>query len=233
MIASDSQRELCAKLNIDYATLNSNDLFTSTQIRGWVNLGILEAWDYYDWAFTEARDRSLVTIASTNEYSYPSDIVSNSVRFLRVKDSDGNYEVYTKVNFEEFMRYLEDTDEEGEDKIWSDNNRTLYINSNAFDAAGLTIEFYAKKRATQVELDGSLLPFSPDSDSYEDSGNHAIVRLAYSYALESEKKKDPQKAQAERSLAYAALQHLADREQKAQAQYQPIDKPLFDNPQIL
>jgi hypothetical protein len=226
-----AEKEICSKLNIDYATLNQNDLFTSTQIRGWINLGILESWDYFDWAFTEVRDRSLTTVAGQDEYAYPNDIVSNSVRFLRVYNSDGIYEVYTKVNFEEFLHYLEDN-EDGEDKIWSDHNRTLYINHNAFDAS-MTIEFYAKKRATQVEADSSLLPFSPDSDAYEDSGNHAVVRLAYSYALESEKKKDPNKAQAERTLAYATLQHLADKEQKAQATYQPIDKPLFDNPQIL
>jgi hypothetical protein len=63
------------------------------------------------------------------------------------------------------------------------------LNQNAY-SSGQSYSIYGKLRATTLVNPTDLLPFSPASDTEENSGNHAIILLAYSEALLSDKKQN-------------------------------------------
>jgi len=224
----ESQKELCRKLNIDFVDIANNPTFSSDDLKAWINLAIQRAWDYARWIFSEEAVYTQTT--SEEYYDYPDKFLSDSIRILKVEQDDGEMATYKKINFQDYQKYLEE-EPDGEDLVFSDYRRFYFINPNTF-SAGKKIEIWGKKRATKLVNNADLLPFSPDTDDEENSGNEAIVKLAYSIALGSDKKKDKKRGQAEEAEAYAMLRIIATREQEEQAQYQSKDRPFFDVPQL-
>lgn len=225
MIFSEGQKELCRKLNLDYddVVAGLNELFKLDDIKAWINLAIQRAWDYARWIFSE--EAKFTTATESEYYDYPDDFISDSIFILKV---DGKS--YDKKRFENYQKYLEDNPN-GEDLVFSDYRRSYFINPNTF-SAGKKIEIWGKKRATKLTGDDDLLPFSPDTDDEENSGNEAIIRIAYSIALASDKKKDPVRSAKEETSAYQMLEIIAKREREEQAQYQTKDRPFFDVPRF-
>lgn len=232
MTHQEGLTELSNRLNISYTNLSTNDLYSTIMLSGWLNLAVQRAWDYAAWAFSEKAEYT-TTVASQEYYDYPDDFISDSIMFLKVLDDEGDMKTYDKIRYEDYMKYREDNDE-GEEKLWSSYRRFYFINPLSFDnAAGRTIEIWGRERAPRLNLLGDKLPFSPDSDNYEDSGNEAIIKLAYSIALASDKKKDTARSKTEEAGAYAILDVLAKRESGEQSKYQTLNTPMWDNPQII
>ncbi len=228
MTKQESAELLCTKLNISYDNIRAgtDDLFNWNDLYNWLDLACLEAWDYSDWIFKE-KAYTTTTVASQEYYDYPSDFVEDSIFLLRVAGSDGLLDTYQKIRYTDFMQYREQSPT-GQNKVWSDHRNWYFINPKAFnDAASRSIEVWGMIRFTELTASTSSLPFSPNSEGYENSGNHAIVKLAYAMALESEKKNDPQKAIIIRSEAYATLKLLADKEAEKQADYEVYGRPFF------
>jgi hypothetical protein len=96
--------------------------------------------------------------------------------------------------------------------------------------AGLVVNIYGKKNLTIPSSDTDLMPFSPDITSQGFSGNDAIVVLAYSLALSSEKKKNPNQGKLEEARGYGILKILADQLKKGRASEQPTGTPMFNVP---
>ena len=224
----ESKEQLCSKLNISYDNIRAgtDGLFTWNDLDSWINLACLEVWDYADWTFKE-KAYTTTTVASQEYYDYPGDFVSDSIYLLRVAGTDGLLDTYQKIRYTDFMQYRENSPT-GQNKLWADHRRWYFINPKAFnDAAGRSIEIWGMLRLTELTASTTALPFSPDTEGNENSGNHAIVKLAYAMALESEKKNEPQKATLIRNEAYQTLKLLADKEAERQADYEVYGRPFF------
>jgi hypothetical protein len=218
----EAKQHLARKLNIDYSDIGNNDLFNDTDLGEFINQAILKAWDFKFWDFTEEKVAGTTSGATL---AYPQNLKSESIFYLRI-----NSKRYTKKNFQDFLGLLEDYPTTT-DKIWAEFKRTIYFNTNAF-TVGQSYELYGKGVATKLSGSSDLLPFSPDTDDKEDSGNEAIVQLAYAEVLDSEKKKEYAQAKEERKKAYETLEILWKPFAEARANAE-ILRPMFDVPDFL
>lgn len=231
---TESIQEVCRKLNISYSAVagGTDDLFAIGDFKSWLNLAVQRAWDYARWIFSE---KAVYTQTAQDQdyYDYPADFISDSIHILKVENQDGKMETYKKIRFEDYQRYREEQ-AEGKDKIFTDFKRFYFINPKAFTGVvARKIEIWGKKRALILINDTDLLPFSPETDNEENSGNLSIVLLAYAMALDSDKKKDVNKALIMERKALEILETIAKREQEEQTSYRGKDNPMFSVPKFI
>ena len=184
MTLAEAKQHLSRKLNLNYSDIANNDLFTDTDLGEYIKLGLIKAWDYKPWDFTEgSKTATTVSDMLTSGYAdYPTDFQSGSIYLLKI-----NGEEYKKLLFQDYLKLREDYPNSS-GRYWSEQKRFIFINPDAY-SAGQTLDLYGKLMPPILSLSTDLLPFSPDSDNYEHSGNEAIVLLAYSEALASERKR--------------------------------------------
>lgn len=234
MTYGESKTELSRRLNISYEEVltGGNDLFKIEDLNSWINLAIHRAWDYHDWPFAEKTYTTTTTINATDYreyYDYPQDFVSNSIKLIAVKNSEGKFKTYAPINFEDFTKKMME-DDDNDEKIWASHGRYYFINQNAYDnASGRSIELVGKMRVDNLTSSTALLPFSPDTDNEENSGNEAVVKLAFSMALASEKLKNKASAIREETEAMNILESLAGKDKQLKAVYQHKDRPFFEH----
>lgn len=214
--------ELCSRLGIDWNSISSNDLFSETELTRWLTLAKDEACSRHPWPFTEGK-RNISSVSGQEQYDYPTDMKSDSVRYLTVND-----ERYDKILFEDYLRYKEDY-ASGTAKLFSDYSRTLYVNC-LVDGFGGSITAYGI-----VEITGSVSSATSSTvfSIAEPEGDEAIVKLAHAKALASDKKKDPQRARIERTEALAILDEIWQKIREKQHTYQTKDKKLFSDFNVL
>jgi hypothetical protein len=217
----EAKQELSRKLDIDYSDIANNGLFTDTDLGAWIQLGVIDAWDYKPWPFTQ-KTKTATTI-STDYYDHPQDIMNGSIYLLKVAGKE-----YKKLLIEDYLKYLEDLPN-ATDRIWSENETYIFINKNAY-TVGDTFDLYGKADAPLLSLTTDLLPFSPITDNKEHAGNHAVVLLAQSWALESEKKKEPEVAATVRQEALGILKTLWKPYAQSRAFLQSKGRPFFNTP---
>lgn len=222
MTYTEAKTHLARKLNIDFSDIANNDLFSDTDLGTFIQLATIKAWDYKFW---DVAEHKVTGTTSGGTIAYDQTLQSGSISLLRIN----GYE-YRKLLYQDYLKFLEENPT-ATDKIWSEYNRTAYVNTNAF-TNGQGYELYGKKMPPILTSGSDLLPFSPDADNYEHSGNEAIVQLAYGEALDSEKKKEYAQAEVERKKAYQTLDLLWKpmAEQRASMQ---ILRPMYDVPDFL
>ena len=219
MTFQEAKQHLCnRKLNADYTDIANNDLFTDTDLGEWINQGVKKAWDFKFWPFTQ--DKVTGTTAGATITS-PQTLMAGSIFLLRINSKE-----YKKLIYQDYLKYLEDFPS-ATDRIWSEYKRTIYLNGNAF-TVGQGYELYGKGMAPTLSSTGDLLPFSPDADNYEHSGNEAIVQLAYGEALASRKFNQAQEAEIERKKAYQELEILWRPFAEERATLQSKGRPMFN-----
>lgn len=225
MTRAEAKQHLARKLNISLTDIANNDLFTEADLDAFIQLGVIKSWDYKPWDFSEgSKTATTVSDMLTAGYAdYPTDFQSGSIYLLKIN----GYE-YKKVLFQDYLKFQEDNPDSTE-RIWSEQKRFVFINPNAY-TAGQTLDLYGKLMPPILDEDSDLLPFSPDSDNYEHSGNEAIVLLAHSEALASEKKKNPQQAEIERGKAYQLLDLLWKPFSDARSLLQNKNRPFMNVP---
>jgi len=208
--------ELCSRLDIDYSDLNNNDLFSETELTSWLTLGKDLAVARHTWPFTEGR-REIASVSGTEQYDYPTDMKSDSLRYLTV---DGKH--YEKKLFEDYLRYKEDYPS-GSKKFYSDRNRILYVNTLAEGFAN-SIVCYG-----QVEVSGTVDSTVSSSvfTMAEPEGDEAIIKLAYATALGNDKLKRFNDARKERIEAFEILDAIWAKIAAKQHTYQTQDNPMF------
>ena len=221
----EAKKELARKLDIDYDNIAYNGLFTAADLQSYIQIATLKAWDYKPWDFTEGSKTGTTDSGMlTDGYiDYPEDIQSGSAYLLRVNGKE-----YKKLLFQDYLKFQEDYPDSTE-RVWSEQKRFIFINSNAY-AESRTFDIFGKLKPPNLRADGDLLPFSPDLDDTEHSGNDAIVLLAYSEALASRKLNDPQGAEIERGKAYQLLDLLWKPFAEARSLLQSKNRPFFDVP---
>jgi hypothetical protein len=225
MTYAEAKTHLSRKLDIDYSDIANNDLFTDTDLGEFIKLAVIKAWDYKPWDFAEgSKTATTVSDMRTSGYAdYPTDIQSGSLYLLKIDGKE-----YKKLLFQDYLKFLEDNPT-ATDRVWSEQKRFVFMNANAY-SAGQVLDMYGKLMPPILSLTTDLLPFSPDSDNYEHSGNEAVVLLAYSEALSSEKKKNPTQAEIERGKAYQLLDLIWKPFEESRSYLQSKNRPMFDVP---
>lgn len=225
MIFSEAKQALARKLGIDYSDIANNDVFSDTDLGSYINTACYMAWDYAFWDFAEhAETATLVTADITNGYTnYPERIQPSTIYYFSIDGSE-----YAKKEFRGYKRYFE-SNPTATDKFWAEFKRMIFFNTNVAQV-GNTIDVYGKKNFTELSSASDKLPFSPDTDAEQFSGNDAIVILAYSLALSSEKMKNPAQGSIEEKRAYGILGVLKKQLEDGRATEQPKDTPMFAVP---
>lgn len=150
--------------------LSTSTLITTANIKTWLNQSKDWALIYKKWAFLQKKETDLVD--ATEEYPYPSGMRTTSIYLIRV-----NSERYIKINHEDYLKYLEDHST-GDDRVWAEFDRTIYINGNAC-TVGETIEMYGQEKTSDLSDDDDTTPFADG----EPSGDEAIIKRAVSIGL--------------------------------------------------
>ncbi|HEX8196358.1 MAG TPA: hypothetical protein VF571_09235 [Pyrinomonadaceae bacterium] len=222
MTYDEAKQQLCdQKLNGTYSDIANNDLFTDTNLGDWIKSGVRKAWDYKPWDFTEGSKTT--TTIDTEYYDYPVDFQSGSIHLLKINGKE-----YKKIAFQDYLKFQEDYPS-ATNRFYSEQKRFYFVNRNAY-SVGETLDIYGKLMPPILSNASDLLPFSPDSDNYEHSGNEAIVLLAYSEALSSEKYKNQAQAEIERGKAYQMLDLIWEPMEAARSLLQSKNRPFMNVP---
>jgi hypothetical protein len=219
MTLGEAKIALSRKLNIDYTKIAQNALFSDSELGEFIQTGANLAWAYHLWDFTQDALKFLWDGVDTY-FDYPNTYEDKSIFLLTVNDEE-----WGKRNFPDFKRYMK-LNPSATDEIWAEFKRQYHLNTNPL-AASAEICVYGKLRAPTLSLSTDLLPFSPENDNDENSGNSAIIDLAFSEALGSEKKKAYAQAEAEKKKAYAKLDVLWAPMDERDSVEQHLDRPFF------
>lgn len=225
MTLLEAKKALCRKLDISYDDIANNDLFTDEDLGEYINGASYRVWDFRSWDWAEhVRTATLLAGDITNGYvAHPTDLQPSSIFLLVINGKE-----FEKKNFKSYKRYFENNST-ATDKYWAEFKRMLFFNVNAV-SAGQVIDVYGKKNFVELSATTDLLPFSPDTDAQQYSGNEAVITLAYSIALSSEKKKNPTQGQIEEKRAFETLAVLAKQLEDGRASEHSKDSPMFDVP---
>jgi hypothetical protein len=227
MILLEAKQALARKLGIDYSDIANNDLFSEADLEFYVIQGAMQAYDFQDWDFAEhAKTATLESTDITNGYiELPDDILSSSIFYFAI-----NGEEYDKKNFRSYKKYFEENATATE-KYWSEFKRMIFFNANSC-SAGDVVDVYGKQKFRVPETDSDLLPFSPNTDNEESSGNYACVLLAFAEALGSDQKKEYAQSRVEHEKALFILQSLSNQLKQGRASEQNKNRPMFDVPDM-
>lgn len=225
MTLLEAKQHLARKLNIEYSDIANNDLFSDTDLGVLIQLAVQKAWDYKPWDFTEgAKTATTISdMASSGYADYPQDFQSGSIFLLTVGGKE-----FKKLLFQDYRKYLEDYPD-AEDRFWSEYKRFIFINANAY-TVGDALCLFGKLMPPILTQSTDLLPFSPDTDNQEHSGNEAIIQLAYGEALSSDKLKDSARGEIERGNGYQILNILWKPMADARSLLQSKNRPFFNTP---
>jgi hypothetical protein len=225
MILSAAKTALALKLNINYANIATNSLWSDANLTSLIQTAAQRAWDYRPWTFSEKTEKTTLLAADiTNGYlDYPNNFEDESVSQLLVAGTE-----WKRRKFPDYKKYF-DENPTATDEFWSDHGRFIFFNVNAA-TAGEELDVTGKLRCPVLDDAADVLPFSPDTDTSENSGNAAIIHLAYAQALGSDKLKAYAQAQIEEKRAYGMLdvvwQPMGARRSSEESQ----DRPFFDVP---
>ena len=225
MTLTEAKTILCSKLNIDLATISSNDLFSDSELTTAVDLSNKRAWDYRRWPFSVDVLKLAYSAPVSGEYyvDYPNTFADESIYLLLVNDAE-----WSKRNFADYKKWFS-TNPTATDLFWTNLKRQWFANKNAL-TDGDEIALFGKLKAPTLSTGTDLLAFSPDMDNNEDSGNEAIVKLAFATLLGSEKKKAYNQALQEQKEALAILDTLWAPMRERESREQSIDRPFFEVP---
>lgn len=221
MTLLEARQALARKLDISLTDISNNDLFTQADLDDFIDAGVKRAWDYKPWSFTEKTYSTTSTAA--DYYDYPADFEDESITRITVGGMR-----YPKSDFDDYQRFFADWPND-DAEMWSDHGRFYFVNRNAY-TVGATIQVTGKLRAPTLGADSDLLPFSPNSDNQESSGNRAIIGFAYAEALSSEKLKNYAQAAVEEKRAYGILDIIWKPMGARRANEQSVNRPFFDTP---
>jgi hypothetical protein len=228
MILSEAEIALCSELNTSIADVlaGTNQLFSQADIDGFINNALKRAWDYKPWTFTEGFVTLTAPNPTTASYAYPATfedeslflVVVNNVAWMGYGNGKRNFAEYTKW----FSDYPTDIS-----LLYTEYARKYYLNQNAY-SAGQSYSLYGKLRATTLVNSTDLLPFSPSTDNEENSGNHAIILLAYAEALASDKKGNAAGGKDQEARGILLLDNVWKPMGERKAQKSPQNTPFFN-----
>ena len=222
MTRLDIKTEVLVRLSKSTTT----SFYTDEILEDWINQAHIWAAGYRKWPFTEYMDKSLAFTADTEEYSYPNvSLKTDSIRLMKI-GTESNWTENTKFGKKEidsYMMYREDYPD-GEDEIFSDHKRVIYINPNC--ASGTIYAFGQLMPSDFTIGDGGDASETVFSEAAEDEGDEAIIENVLSKAWKKEKKFTISLQHYE--LAKSILNDLWENVKGEQQGYQTKNKSLFE-----
>jgi len=212
------QNEVCDELGISLTDIALNKLFTLTQLKRWLNLGKNWALNYKRWPFLENKDTD--AIDATGTYPYQAGMKTNSIWLITVAGKK-----FDKIRYEDYLQYLED-DPDGDDKVWAEYDRDIFINGNAC-SVGNAIIMHGFEAIDDLSTGTETTPFA----AAEPTGDEAIVLYAVAKALK--KKKQAAEARISRGEAGSLLDAIWDRIMEAKPREVTKSRPLFRRMNVL
>lgn len=226
----EAQQALCSKLNLTFSDIvaGNNSLFSLSEIKDYISLGVQKAWDYKPWTFTQKAYKFTITsgMIAAGYIDYPNDFEDKSGFLLIVNGVPWKGISAGKRDFTDYQKWFSDNPTDTS-KIWAEFDRFIFINMNAL-AAGQEGDIFGKLRSPSLVNDTDLLPFSPMTDNNENSGNRGIISFAYAEALSSDKKKNPQGAALEEKKALAILDNVWKPMGERDSQDNSQNRPFFN-----
>ncbi|KKR20031.1 MAG: hypothetical protein UT51_C0009G0005 [Candidatus Nomurabacteria bacterium GW2011_GWC2_39_41] len=203
MIANfgDIKNDVIRKLGISTTAA----FYTDTILNEWIQQGVRWGTSYKKWPFTEGRIST--TYAATEEWSFEG-IKADSIRLLQVGGKR-----FQKLNFEDYQIFKEE-EPDGEDRVYSDFGRLVFINPNA----GVSGTLVAWGQYAPVNIDVTDLTAQTVFSDGDEEGNEAIVEEVLSYANTREKKEN--EVNFHHTRATQILDNLWNRIKDEQFQYQ-------------
>ena len=187
----------------------TDSFITDTSLSTWWRDAIIWASSYKEWPFTEARDASS-TWSGTEKVEYTSfapEFKTDSIRIMTIGDKR-----LQKLNFEDYLIFREEQPT-GDDRVFTDLNRTVYINPYA-DVSGTLTVYGQEQVAIDMTDETGTTPFS----TYDAEGNEAIYEKMSSYMKRREHL--TQEAELHDQRASAKLEEIWGRVKARQALYQ-------------
>jgi hypothetical protein len=197
--------------------------YTDAILDDWINNANKWAGAYKKWPFTEYMDSSTAFVSGTDNYAYPSNFKSDSIRLLK----DGSGDFFEKKEFGQYQKYNQANIGHNK-KFFTDFARRFYINSTV-----ATGTLYVWGQKTVDDLDKTDATATTVFSSGDEEGNEAIVLKVMSFAMQKEKKFDVVKSRGGVALggvataydmkAVQVLDELWKRIQDEQFGYQTTD----------
>ena len=187
----------------------TDSFITDTNLKAWFKDAVIWGTSYKEWPFTEGRDAS-TTWSGTEAVEYSSfspEFKADSIRMLII-----GAKRLQKLNFEDYQIFREESPS-STDRVFSDFNRTVYINPNA-DVSGTLYAYGQEQVAVDVTDETGTTPFS----TYDAEGNEAIYEKMSSYLKRREHLAD--EAELHDKRASTKLEEIWKRIQDRQALYQ-------------
>jgi hypothetical protein len=226
MILSEAETALCRELNVSVTDVlaGSNSLFSQADIDGAINDALKRAWDYKPWTFTEKTYMFTLTSAmiATGYIDYPNNFADESAFRLEIPTLGE----FTKKIFADYQKWFSDYPTDTS-KIWTEHERYIFLNMLAA-TVGQEVDISGKLRAPTLVNPTDLLPFSPMNDNQENSGNKAIILLAYSDILGSDKKQNPAGSTAQENRAMMMLDMVWKPIGELRAEKNSQNRPFFN-----
>lgn len=198
----------------------TSSFYTDAMLRSWIDQANKWGAGYKKWPFTEYMDKSAAFTSGTEQYTYPNTgFRTDSIRLLKIgtKAKLTENKNFEKKNFDDYMRYRE-AYPDGDDEIFSDFGRTVYINPNC--ATGSIYAFGQLKPALMDEGDNTVF-----GSAAEEDGDEAVIAEVLRYAFKKATKF--KKSLAQHELAKTALTELWDKIAAEQHAYQTKDRGMF------
>lgn len=187
----------------------TDSFITDTNLSNWWRDAIIWATSYKEWPFTEARDAS-TTWSGTEQVQYSSfapEFKTDSIRIMTIGDKR-----LQKLNFDDYLIFREEQPT-GDDRVFTDFNRTIYINPYA-DVSGTLAVYGQEQVAVDLTDETGTTPFS----TYDAEGNEAIYEKMSSFLKRREHL--AQEAELHDQRASAKLEEIWKRVQNRQSLYQ-------------
>lgn len=201
-------------------TAATNGLYTDTILNNWIDDAHKWAAGRHKWPFTEGRV-STTYVSNTEEYTYPENWRSDSIRLLQVGGK-----MIQKIAFNDYQIYREQT-QSGTDKVYTDFGRTYFINPDA--GVSGTITLYGQFMPSNIDTtdDAATTVFS----NADGEGNEAIVEEMLKYANEREKKFD--EALVHHNKAIEILETIWKKITEEQFGYEAKDRNMWERFDVL
>lgn len=169
--SSDIKTEVLVRLGVSTTTA----FYTDAILNQWIRTAERWATSYKKWPFTEGRIST--TFTGTEEWSFEG-VKADSIRVAQIGGKR-----LRKLNFEDYQIFREE-DSSGDDRVFTDFGRLVFINPN-IDLSG-TLTMWAQYTPVAVDMTdtASTTVFS----NYDEEGNEAIVEEVLAYANTREKK---------------------------------------------
>lgn len=230
MQLQEAEIALARELNTSITDIiaGTNQLFSQADLDGAINNGVKRAWNYKPWTFTEKTYMFILTslMIAAGYVDYPNTFEDESAYRLEVPAITNGTAEFKKVLFADYQKWFSDYPNDTSN-IWTEHERFVFFNPYAV-TAGQEVDISGKLRAPTLVNPTDLLPFSPTTDNQESSGNQAIVLLAYSELLDSDKKQDHPNAKIQEGRAMMLLDTLWAPIGELRAQKNSKNRPFFN-----